>query len=97
MDLQFTLEEMEEVYAQATAYTNSFKATIDSLDSTIQSLATYWTSDETGTYQTFKSLYETRKQTLTEAYEYMKKFCAKIEEMKNNLDEASNRANSKFE
>ena len=97
MDLQFTLEEMEGVYAQATAYTNSFKATIESLDSTVKGLAAYWTSDETGTYEAFKNLYENKKRTLEEAYEYMTKFCAKIEEMKESLDAASSTTKSKFE
>ena len=97
MNLGFTLEEMDSVYAQATAYTNSFKAAIDSLDSTVKELSGYWTSEETGTYQAFQNLYNTRKQTLTEAYEYMRKFCAKIEEMRENFDAAANSVKNRFE
>ena len=97
MDLQFTLEEMEALYAEATAYTNKFKAAIDGLDSAVKELGGYWTSEETGTYQSFQSLYNTKKQTLVEAYDYMKKFCAKIEEKRADFSAAANKVKNTFE
>lgn len=97
MDLQFTLEGMEELYAEASAYTQKFSEAISSLDSAINELSGYWTSEETGTYQAFQNLYNAKKQTLVAALEYMKKFCAKVEEKRADFESASNRVKNTFE
>ena len=97
MELRFTLKDMDSVYAEATGYTTDFKAAMDNLDNSVNALGGYWTSDETGTYQTFQELYNTKKQTLIEAYEYMKKFCAKIDEMRSEFDSASTNSKNRFE
>lgn len=97
MNLSFTLEEMEALHGEATAYTAQFQAAIENLDSAVKELAGYWTSEETGTYQAFQSLYNEKKQTLLAALEYMKKFCAKIEEKRSDFSAASNKVKNTFE
>ncbi len=97
MNLQFTLEEMEGLYAEATSYTQQFQAAIENLDSAVKELSGYWTSEETGTYQTFQNLYNTKKQTLLSALDYMKQFCAKVEEKRADFQEASNNIKNRFE
>lgn len=97
MDLTFTLEEMDTLHSQATAYTNQFRAAIENLDSAVSELSGYWTSEETGTYQEFQNLYNTRKKTLLDALEYMNKFCAKIEEKRADFESASNKVKNTFE
>ena len=61
MNLQFTLGEMDNLYAEATGYKNQFKAAIENLDAAVKELAGYWSSEETGTYQKFQTLYNEKK------------------------------------
>ena len=97
MDLSFTLEEMETLYGQANAYAGQFEAAINNLDSAVRELGSLWTSEETGTYEAFKNLYNEKKKTLVDALEYMKKFCAKIEEKRADFSAASNTVKNTFE
>ena len=97
MNLEFNLAEMEGLYVEATSYMQQFQAAIENLDSAINELSGYWTSDETGTYQAFKQLYNTRKQTLLSALDYMKQFCAKLEEKRMDFQDASNKVKNSFE
>lgn len=97
MNLQFTLEEMDALYQEATAYTQQFEAAIENLDNAVNELSGYWTSEETGTYQSFQNLYKTKKQTLIAARDYMKKFCAKVSEKRSDFTAAANKVKNTFE
>ena len=93
MNLQFTLSEMENVYSEASGYTKQFKAAVDNLDAAVNELAGYWTSEETGTYQQFQSLYIAKRKILLEAYNNMVRFCTKVEEKKLDFKEAADKVN----
>lgn len=95
MNLQFGLGEMDSLYSEATGYKNQFKAAIENLDAAVNELAGYWTSEETGTYQRFQTLYKEKKAVLQEALDYMTKFCAKIEEKREDFKEAADTVNRK--
>ena len=97
MNLQFTLEEMEGLYSEASALTQQFQAAIENLDSAVKELGVYWTSDETGTYQSFQNLYNTKKQTLVAALDYMKQFCQKVDQKRVDFQDASNKVKNSFE
>lgn len=97
MNLQFTLEEMDSLYEEATAYTQQFDAAIQNLDSAVNELSGYWTSEETGTFQEFQNLYKTKRKTLVEAKEYMSKFCAKVAEKRSDFSAAANKVKNTFE
>lgn len=95
MNLQFTLGEMESLYAEATGYKNQFKAAIENLDAAVNELSGYWASEETGTYQRFQALYKEKKAVLQEALDYMSKFCAKVEEKREDFKAAAEAVNRK--
>ena len=95
LSLQFSLEGMDSLYEEATGYKNQFKAAIDNLDAAVKELSEYWTSEETGTYQQFQTLYNEKKQILTAAYDYMSKFCLKIDEKRADFKAAADTVNSK--
>ena len=93
MNLQFTLSEMENVYSEASEYTKQFHEAVDNLDAAVKELAGYWTSEETGTYQQFQSLYIAKRKILVEAYNNMSRFCQKVEEKKLDFKEAADKVN----
>ena len=95
LSLQFSLDGMEGLYDEAVGYKNNFKKAMDDLDAAVKELGQYWTSDETGTYQQFQSLYNEKKNLLISAYDYMEKFCAKIESKKNDFKAAADSVNRK--
>ena len=95
MNLQFTLGEMDNLYAEATGYKNQFKAAIENLGAAVKELAGYWSSEETGTYQKFQTLYNEKKQILQEALDYMTKFCAKVETKRADFKAAADAVNNK--
>ena len=97
MNLEFNIEEMNNLYSEAMSYTQQFKSNIENLDYTINELGKYWVSDETNTYQEFLNLYNLKKKNLEAAYEGMLKFCKKIEEKRFEFIETSNKVKNNFE
>lgn len=93
--LKFGLGEMDSLYSEATGYRGQFKTAMENLDAAVSELAGYWTSEETGTYQRFQTLYKEKKAVLQEAHDYMNKFCQKVAEKREDFKEAADAVNKK--
>ena len=93
----FTLSKMGELYTNATECEKAYAEAVAGLESNISSLASYWTSAETGTYEAFKQLFDEKLKTLKEADELMKQFCQKIEERKEIFNDAAKKTIGLFE
>lgn len=97
MDLNFTLSEMENIYNEAFEYYQEYKGAIREIDQVIDSMSDSWVSRETNTYETFKDMYKEKYKRLVEVENMMLMFCKKIEDKKNQLEDASRDVINSFE
>ena len=87
---------MENLHAEASKHEAAFREGIREMDRIVEEISSMWTSDETGTYETFKQLFKEKLPALNEGNDYMKAFCNKVEEKRNDFESAANRTNSSF-
>ena len=97
MDLNFTINKMEELYIQASSYLQIYEDSIESMNQIINELSKYWKSDETNTYQEFYNNYKEKYPKLIEARDLMNTFCNQIENKRKEFIEASNNTINSFE
>ena len=95
--VSFTLSKMEEVYLKGSECEKAYADAVSGLESNVASLAGYWTSSETGTYEAFKALFDEKLVKLKEADELMKQFLQKIDERRERYQEAAERTKGLFE
>lgn len=94
--VKFSLAEMENTYLQASNDQETFSKSIDEINKIVNELSSVWTSDETNTYETFKQLFNEKYPALVEGNEMMKTFCSKIQEKKEDFQEAAQRSINMF-
>ena len=94
--VRFNLAEMENLHAEASKHEAAFREGIREMDKIVEELSSMWTSNETGTYETFRQLFKEKLPALDEGDNYMKAFCDKVEQKKNDFQNAANRTNSSF-
>ncbi len=87
--VKFNLAEMQNLYDEASNYENTFKTGIDELEQLVKGLSEVWTSNETGTYESFKSLFDEKLPLLLSGDECMKEFCDKVKTKKEDFDQAA--------
>ena len=92
--LAFNLAEMENLYLEASKYEKSFRSGIQEMDKIVEEIGTMWTSGETGTYENFKQWFKQKLPALNEGDDYMKTFCNKVEEKRNDFEGAAKRENN---
>lgn len=97
MELGFTLNKMEELYAEAINYYEIYKNSLEEVNQIINNLSTVWRSDETYTYQEFYQKYKEKYPKLLEVRDMMAKFCHQIEEKRNEFIGAATNAINSFE
>ncbi len=97
MALKFTLEEMQATLENAINQTNKYSSAITTIDEAINKLSSSWVSNEIGTYQEFVNKYNEKKGKLTEAAEYMGRFCDKLREKIEEFDSAATAIKNSFE
>ena len=97
MGLKFTLSEMEATHSEALGYYNRYKESVESLNSLMEALPASWKSEETQTYERFLEMYKEKYPKLTEAAEMMEKFCTKLEQKKNDFEDAAQQSINSFE
>ncbi len=92
--VRFNLAEMENLYLEASKHEAAFRGGIREMDKIVEELSSLWTSDETGTYETFRQLFKEKLPSLNEGDDYMKAFCNKVEEKRSDFQSAANRTNN---
>lgn len=94
--VRFNLAEMENLHAEASKHETAFREGIREMDKIVEELSNMWTSGETKTYETFRQLFKEKLPALNEGDDYMKAFCDKVEQKRNDFESAANRTNSSF-
>ena len=97
MEISYTLSELDNLYKDAYQFFLTYKDSLNSLNTIIESLPKTWVSDETQSYEHFIELYKVKYQKLLDASQMMEKFCQMIEIKKNELAEASRETIVSFE
>lgn len=97
MALEFTLSEMQATRDEAQRYTQAYSEAITELDETIKNLANDWVSSEIGTYEEFVEKYNTKRDALFDARDYMIKFCNKLDEKIQEFQDTANSIKASFE
>ena len=97
MEISFTLNELDEVYLEALKYYQTYKKSIDLLKRIVDELQKYWQSEETGTYESFITLFNEKYKVLLDIGEQMKQYCDKLNEKKSSLQFASKSVINNFE
>lgn len=95
--IKFGLARMEAVYSQAKSDETVFKNSIDEIYQLINEIGALWTSEETGTYEAFKKMFDDKYPRLDEGDKLMETFCNKIEQKKTDFAKASSDSLSLFE
>ena len=96
-NISFKLSGMEDTREEAQNLTNKFGAVMNELNNSVVGLGQVWTSDETGTYETFKQKYDEKKKVLDEAKATMQSFCNKLEEKQGDFQSAAKTINNAAE
>ncbi len=97
MESQYTLSKIENLYEEVKECVNIYSESITELNYIINSLSSSLISQQTGTYETFLSLYKNKYSRLTDMENLMKTFCEKISDKKNILEEQSKMIINSFE
>ena len=97
MEMSFTLKEMDQVYIEGIEYYHSYKNAIETLKEIIEELPKYWTSEETNTYESFLELFKEKYKLLVEVSDRMNTFCERLNQKKEDLQQASVDAINSFE
>jgi len=95
--LQFSIAEMQETYATALKYQETYTNALESLKKEIEHLSNNWVSDETGTYEAFKEKFDEKLVRLEEARDMMKEFCNQLEIKMQEFQDAATTAKNAFE
>lgn len=95
--VKFSLERMAQLHDEAETYETSFKNSIEEIKSLVETIGTMWTSEETGTYEKFKELFDEKYPKLTEGDDLMKEFCSAVETKMNEFNEAATQSMNLFD
>lgn len=93
----FTLAQMETLFNDASECQKAYENAVKNLETEVGAMKSFWTSNETGTYEEFKALFDQKLPTLQEANTMMIQFCNKINEKKAAYQEAANRTINMFQ
>ena len=95
--LQFSISEMQETYAMALKYQETYTNALEELKKEIERLNNNWTCDETGTHEAFKEKFDEKIISLEAARDMMKEFCHQLEIKMQEFKEAATTAKNAFE
>ena len=95
--MNFSLSEIEKIEMELRQKYSLFRENIDSLQELIDSLSLYWKSDDTNTYENYKSSFEKKYQSLLNDLIIIDKLIDKINEKKILLRESTKEINSYFD
>ena len=95
--MNFSLSEIEKIEMELRQKYSLFRENIDSLQELIDSLSLYWKSDDTNTYENYKSSFEKKYQSLLNDLIIIDKLIDKINEKKILLQESTKEINSYFD
>ena len=95
--MNFSLSKIEKIEMELRQKYSLFRENIDSLQELIDSLSLYWKSDDTNTYENYKSSFEKKYQSLLNDLIIIDKLIDKINEKKILLQESTKEINSYFD
>ena len=95
--VKFNLEEMENMYVEASNHEANFRNGIEEINNIVSQIHDIWTSEETGTYEAFENLFKEKYPKLQEGDDCMKKFCEKVQEKKEDFKQAAQDSINLFE
>jgi len=95
--MNFSLSEIERLENDLSQKYKVFRESIDSLREEIDSMSLYWKSDDTNTYDNYKTSFDKKYQVLMDNIIMIDKLLAKINEKKILLQDSTREINSYFD
>ena len=95
--MNFSLSEIERLENDLSQKHKVFRESIDSLREEIDSMSLYWKSDDTNTYDNYKTSFNKKYQILMDNIIMIDKLLAKINEKKILLQDSTREINSYFD
>ena len=78
--LSFSLEEMRQLAADVNTQETIFANGVEEIKTIVEEIHSLWTSEETGTYEAFKALFDEKYPSLEEADSMMKSYYQLIDQ-----------------
>lgn len=95
--LSFSLEDMRTLASDVATQEKQFKDGVEQIKALVEKIHEIWTSEETGTYEEFKALFDAKYPNLLDGDAMMVEFKNLVERKADDFEDAANRSKAAFE